>query len=299
MYHKGKVLRRLYNRFIDDVYLEHEILIKCTIISRTYVSAAMVLAGMYPPKYYQEWSDSETVWQPIPISNDSPDQTAIFRTHKCPYTNYFVKKDYDNIITNKNKKQIEELLSYLTKKLKKPINVEQIHIIYDIIASRISNGFQLPEWIKPKFIKIMKSVSIEHFKRMYGNKKIQKLISGPLLKEISLNMQLRSDNSNYKTTKNMYLYAGHDISLGTVLYFLGNRSIITPDFGASIHFHLYLDKTVGYIVKVFYYSRWDDDKGEEILIPACGNPCELEYFTKRINRHFSTDWEEECKEMEN
>jgi hypothetical protein len=62
----------------------------------------------------------------------------IFRTHKCPYTNYFVKKDYDNIITNKNKKQIEELLSYLTKKLKKPINVEQIHIIYDIIASRVS-----------------------------------------------------------------------------------------------------------------------------------------------------------------
>lgn len=63
----------------------------------------------------------------------------IFHTHKCPYTTYFIKKDYDNIITSENKKEIEELLSYFTKKFGKPFNVEQIHILYDIIASRVSS----------------------------------------------------------------------------------------------------------------------------------------------------------------
>jgi len=41
------------------------------------MTAAMVLAGIYPPKDYQKWSDSETVWQPIPIHNDSPDRGIV------------------------------------------------------------------------------------------------------------------------------------------------------------------------------------------------------------------------------
>lgn len=41
------------------------------------MSAAMVLAGMYPPKSYQKWSNLETVWQPIPIYNDSPDKGLV------------------------------------------------------------------------------------------------------------------------------------------------------------------------------------------------------------------------------
>lgn len=77
MYEKGKIFRRLYNGFISDLYLDSEILIKTTKMRRTFMSAAMVLAGMYPPKYYQKWRDSETVWQPIPIYSDSPDHGTV------------------------------------------------------------------------------------------------------------------------------------------------------------------------------------------------------------------------------
>jgi len=77
MYKKGQILRRLYNGFLSDLYLDSEILIKTTNKIRTYMSAAMVLAGMYPPKDYQKWSDTETVWQPIPIYNNSPDQGTV------------------------------------------------------------------------------------------------------------------------------------------------------------------------------------------------------------------------------
>lgn len=73
MYKKGQLLRRLYNVYLSDLYLNSEISIKSTYMSRTYMSAAMVMAGMYPPISYQKWSDLETVWQPIPIYDDPPD----------------------------------------------------------------------------------------------------------------------------------------------------------------------------------------------------------------------------------
>lgn len=78
MYKKGQIFRRLYNGFLSDLYLDSEILVKTTNTRRTFMSAAMVLAGMYPPKDYQKWSDSETVWQPIPIYSDSPDHGTVY-----------------------------------------------------------------------------------------------------------------------------------------------------------------------------------------------------------------------------
>lgn len=78
MYRKGQIIRSLYsNGFLNDMYLDSEILVKTTYMGRTYMSAAMVLAGIYPPKDYQKWLNSETVWQPIPIYSDSPDHGTV------------------------------------------------------------------------------------------------------------------------------------------------------------------------------------------------------------------------------
>uniref|UniRef100_A0A2S2R7I7 acid phosphatase n=1 Tax=Sipha flava TaxID=143950 RepID=A0A2S2R7I7_9HEMI len=301
MYQKGKLFRRLYHGFISDLYRDREISIKTTNISRTFMSAQMVLTGMYESEYYHKQMDLESVWQPIPISIDSPDRTAIC-ANKCPYYKEFIDKElYDPILKNinsENKNQMDELLSHLSKNYGQPIKVEQIFLLYDSFISKVSKGLQLPEWIKPNYYQVMESVYIQILRRIYGNKKLQKLISGPLLKEISLNMELRSNNSNYNTTRNMYLYAGHDMSLGTIMFFLGNNRIKLPEFGASIHFHLYQDKTMKYIIKVFYYHKWDDEKYEEMPIPICGNPCKLEDFIQLINENFSTEWEKECEKLE-
>lgn len=77
MYKKGQIIRRIYSKHISDLYMHNEISIKTTRMRRTFMSAAMVLAGMYPPRSYQKWSDSETVWQPIPIFSDSPDHGTV------------------------------------------------------------------------------------------------------------------------------------------------------------------------------------------------------------------------------
>jgi len=93
MYKKGQIFRRLYNGFLSDLYLESEILVKTTNTSRTFMSAAMVLAGMYPPKGYQKWSNSETLWQPIPIYGDSPDHGTV-----CIYFKYYLNIFYTYVL---------------------------------------------------------------------------------------------------------------------------------------------------------------------------------------------------------
>lgn len=75
------------------------------------------------------------------------------------------------------------------------------------------------------------------------------IFKGPLLNEIVLNMELRSNSFNHNITKKMHLYSGHDVSLASVMGFLGNIQSI-PDFGASLHFHVYYNETIGHTVKV-------------------------------------------------
>jgi len=74
-------------------------------------------------------------------------------------------------------------------------------------------------------------------------------VEGPLLNEIGLIMESRSNN--YNRTRKMHLYSGHDISVKMTMSFLGN-TIQLPDFGASLHFHLYYDEINEHTIKVWY-----------------------------------------------
>lgn len=49
-----------------------------------------------------------------------------------------------------------------------------------VFAPKIKNGLQVPKWIKHKHIKIMESVNTQHLRRMYGDEKLQTLISGKI-----------------------------------------------------------------------------------------------------------------------
>lgn len=79
--------------------------------------------------------------------------------------------------------------------------------------------------------------------------KLLNFIEGPLLQEIVSNMELHSNISHQNTTRKMYLYAGHDVSIGMTMGFLNNY-VSTPGFGGSIHFHLYLSEKNEYTIKV-------------------------------------------------
>lgn len=77
MYRKGQIFREQYNGYLSEFYSENEIFPQTTKTDRTYVSLEMIMAGMYPPKEYQQWLESEIIWQPISIYHDSPDHGLV------------------------------------------------------------------------------------------------------------------------------------------------------------------------------------------------------------------------------
>lgn len=62
-------------------------------------------------------------------------------------------------------------------------------------------------------------------------------------------MNIESNSNNYNTTRKMHLYSGHDISIKMAMNFLGS-TIELPDFGGSLHFHLYHDEINEHTIKV-------------------------------------------------
>ncbi|XP_026808028.1 testicular acid phosphatase homolog isoform X2 [Rhopalosiphum maidis] len=297
MYKKGQIFRRLYNGFLSDLYLDSEILIKTTNKSRTFMSAAMVLAGMYPPKDYQKWSDSETVWQPIPIYYDSPDHGTLFDERgKCPAFDSMVNKLYTQF-NNHTDKNITTLMSYLSENCGQLINSKNLIKLYDLFICQKAEGLPLPEWIKPYHIEEIKSIIMNKktTELYYENHRFQKIIIGPLLNEIGLNME--SHLNNYGTRK-MHLYSGHDHSVAMAMSFLGN-TIELPNFGASLHFHLYHGETNNeHTIRVYFYDRWDNENGKEVSIPICGNPCKFKDFKNILDNNLSGDWAEDCQQLE-
>lgn len=66
----GKFLREQYGDFLGDTYTEDKLFVRSTDVSRTKMSAQLVLAGLMPPNPEQTWN-SELGWQPIPINYKS------------------------------------------------------------------------------------------------------------------------------------------------------------------------------------------------------------------------------------
>lgn len=50
---------------------------------------------------------------------------------------------------------------------------------------------------------------------------------------------------------------------------------------------------------MFYYYRWNEENGEELPIPICGNPCKLEDFVKLLKDNLSAGLEKDCQLTEN
>jgi len=296
MYKKGQIFRNFYNGFLNDLYLDSEILVKTTNKSRTFMSAAMVLAGMYPPKSYQKWSDSETIWQPIPIYYDSPDHGTLFDEQgKCPAFDSMVNKLYTQF--NYTDNNITTLMSYLSENCGQLINSKNLIKLYDLFICQKAEGLPLPEWIKPYHIEVIKSIitNKKTTEMFYENHRFQKIIIGPLLNEIGLNMELRLNNFD---TRKMHLYSGHDHSVAMAMSFLGN-TIESPNFGASLHFHLYHDEMNNeHTIKVYFYDRWDNENIKEVSIPICGNPCKFKDFKNILDNNLSGEWAEDCQQLE-
>lgn len=92
-YQLGKFLREQYGEFLGDTYTENKLYVRSTDVTRTKMSAQLVLAGLMPPNLEQMWNP-ELNWQPIPINYKSADEEDVCYYHKESNLNYSNKYFY-------------------------------------------------------------------------------------------------------------------------------------------------------------------------------------------------------------
>ncbi|XP_050442552.1 lysosomal acid phosphatase-like [Adelges cooleyi] len=291
MYYKGQIFRHIYGDYFSKLYLDNEIYTKTTNVARTHMTAAMVLTGLYPPTNYQKWSNQETLWQPIPVYGGSPDHSDS-QVENCPsFMPTFIK---GASLTENATLALEPLLVYLSEKCGQPIDSINVTMLFDLFTCQLAAGLELPEWTKPNIYEKLKAILYsDDFRRNFnGNTKLQNLMIGPLLNEITLKIQQKSSGEE---KRKMYMYSGHDFSIMLLTAAVSGHLIETPKFGASLHFHVYrFNNTDEDVIKVYYLKNWDDDKGEELSVSNCNSPCKVADFINIANNKFTKTWEEEC-----
>lgn len=78
LFNVGRNLNNRYNSLFNGRYKQEDIYVKSTLTPRTYMSVAILLAGMFPPSGDEIWNP-ELIWQPIPIWPDEFDKTEVRR----------------------------------------------------------------------------------------------------------------------------------------------------------------------------------------------------------------------------
>lgn len=70
MYNLGKYLRERYGGFLPELYFSSDVQVISSNSDTCLTSAAVLLAGLYPPHKYQIWNP-HILWQPIPVKGIS------------------------------------------------------------------------------------------------------------------------------------------------------------------------------------------------------------------------------------
>lgn len=128
----GKYFRNRYlgNLLGDGEYSTDKVYVFSTEHPRTMMSAAVNLAGLFPPNCNQQWN-KELLWQPIPIHATLPledDYYLAAYLAPCERFDYLQKPLLDKL-TEENK----DLLKYLGKNLNKTIEYFDALYIYDTL----------------------------------------------------------------------------------------------------------------------------------------------------------------------
>ncbi|KAJ8975475.1 hypothetical protein NQ317_019803 [Molorchus minor] len=143
----GKWLRKRYSNFLPETFSPNNIYVQSTDKDRTLMSAAVNLAGLYPPTNTEVWNKN-IVWRPIPIHTVPEGDDAVLAMKKaCPKYDLLYEEllnsTFFRIVDEKNR----QLYEYLSEKTGWNITtIRQIETIYSTLLIEQQYNLTLPPW---------------------------------------------------------------------------------------------------------------------------------------------------------
>ncbi|KAF6205922.1 hypothetical protein GE061_020098 [Apolygus lucorum] len=294
LFRTGLILRHRYNGFLNANYYSNDTEVRSNPYDRDYMSAACLLAALYPPVGFQVWN-KKIAWQPIPIWEDRYDIAEIASKEAlCPKFYELQTKNLDRL--NQESSKYTNLFKYLSKNTKDKINtISRIPLIWDTLQAQQENGYKLPEWTKKVFPDRMRGLEGVAFQAyVYGPDPEQiKLVVGPLL-EMILDQLNTKASGKMQPDRKLYINAAHDITLRALLDGMGLHRTFPIDTSAFMVYELH-ENSAGHIVRTLYYSNSSTHQPQILNLPLCHNPCSLKTFTSVLQKNVPRNWREECQ----
>ncbi|KAF5302427.1 hypothetical protein FQR65_LT08516 [Abscondita terminalis] len=276
MYKLGEKLRNLYGDLLGDDYEEEKVYVRSTNVTRTKMSALLVLAGMWPPSDSQKWHPSLN-WQPIPIDVKSRENEQVLNPvceplYKELRSNYKKRDIYENHI-----KPYENLFQYTQNNSGYKINdFVDINRLFVILKCEEAYGLKLPKWTDIIYPQKLYEAASYAYKYLNLEKKFRVFNSGYLMQKIIDDMVLKIENVLKR--RRIIMYSGHDTSVAHLLCNL-KLNCDSPDYGSTVIFELH-KKNNSFFIKIKYLKQPLRPTMEDMTIFSCENLCPIDEFIK-------------------
>lgn len=261
------------------------------------MSALSNLAGFYPPKGQDVWSeDLGKIWQPIAVHSQPEKEDKILAAKKpCPAYDKALQELEDSAEFRKIHHDLKPMYKNLTKFTGRKVDsLQAVQFLYSCLNIEEIYNKTLPEWTKPYYPQPMDSISALAFALKTYTKQLAKLKSGPLLNDILKRFQAKS-TSKLKPNRSLWIYSAHDTTVANLLNILGlfkQMGYHNPPYRAVILMEMRKKLNGEHIIQVFYKNTTDDPM--PLNIPDCGVACPLDKMIQLYDDVLPKDWDSEC-----
>ncbi|XP_037041769.1 prostatic acid phosphatase-like [Bradysia coprophila] len=262
------------------------------------MSALANLAGLYPPTGYQIWNFM-ILWQPVPVHTQPRDEDYLLAANRrCDRFDYFMLQFMNTSAYTDLFTKYRSLINYVEINSGTKIRtITDINDIYDTLFVERLKGFRLPDWAEKVMVpggdfEYLAFNWLAIFTQMTEQKRLK---SGWLLKEI-LDHCTSKIRSTLSPNRSIFMYFGHDITLGNMLNSLGLfQPLHVPPYASCLLFELYEGNGHPYL-QLFYRRYLNDNNPQPLFIPDCGLKCPLSSWYEKYKDILPTQsFPDECR----
>lgn len=287
----GQWFRNRYAHLLPKTYSFYDIYVLSTDVDRTLMSAEANLAGLYPPSGDQVWDINK--WMPIPVHTIPEQEDNLLAVKKyCDKYEYELQRVLNSPEIKKLDKENFKLYQYLTKMSGKSIfSLQSVEYLYNVLFIEELYNKTLPEWTKNIYPEKLKPLAEKSFTTSAYNKVLQRLKSGPLLKNMIEHMKLKSKYELVPDRK-LWIYSAHDETVANMLMSLNLFQPHCPPYTATLLLELRINAQNEYIVTISYKNSTENPV--LLTLPGCITACPLNQFILLTKDVIPENWEREC-----
>lgn len=270
-YDYGKKLRERYLSFLPAQYERSQVYVRSTDVDRTLMTAQTLLTGLFPTSL----ADWPGVFQPVPIHTQMKEDDHLFAEAPCPRTND-LKRQWSN--TGPAAAQNIPKYMNLLKALSRFTNVstlDDLHQLSDTVFCETTHSDVMtrPSWLSDYVYKELMQFRNESIQFTMIAPGTPRLFGGPLLYEITKNMQNRANNTSlYK----LFLFSGHDTNIIALCRAMGILEDLQPPYLTSIIVELY-EQNQHFFIRTLFDNHTEQSPYVK-TITGCAVMCPLDQF---------------------